>query len=179
MRVVKFVLFAFIILQMCSLKAQQPILDVGLRLQKSINLYAENGVSASFSTPKFGYDKVFFGIAYVSSRLGSAWGTNAIKQDNFLFSVGHFGRKGKLIRPFARLNSGWFNADYESDLFDDLDHQSLILAPDFGISLEAPFPVKVQCTFGYHLITGDGTSGPGTLYPLFIQSTVSWNIFRN
>jgi hypothetical protein len=31
---------------------------------------------------------------------------------------------------------------------------------------------------GYSLVTGDGTKGGGTVYPLFTQTTVSWTIFK-
>lgn len=167
-----------ILFQAITASSQSRILDVGVRLQKSINLYNENGVSLAYSHPSFANDKLYFGFAFVTSRLGSAMGTNAIKQDNYILSAGYFGRKDKIIRPFARLNTGWFYANYEYEIFKELDHVSLILAPDFGLSIETPYPLKAQFSFGYNLITGDGTSGPGTLYPLFIQSTISWNIFE-
>jgi hypothetical protein len=31
---------------------------------------------------------------------------------------------------------------------------------------------------GYNLFTGNGQDGAGTLYPMFIQTTVSWNLLK-
>ncbi len=39
-----------------------------------------------------------FGLSYVTTRLGSALGTNAIKQDNYLLNVGYFFRNQKKLQ---------------------------------------------------------------------------------
>ena len=159
--------------------AQQGIFDVGLRLQHSVNLYNENGVSFQYSPVRMKPDQLYFGLHFVTSRLGSASGSsNAIKQDNYLMSVGYFLRKDKIVRPFGRINTGLFRSDYESELFDDLDQSAILLSTEFGLSIETPWRVKLISSFGYNLNTGDGTSGPGTLYPLFLQTTLAWTFER-
>jgi hypothetical protein len=162
-----------------SANAQQPILDVGLRFQKTVNLYQENGFTIQYSDARLKYDKLYFGISYYSSRLGTAFQSNAIKHDNFLLSVSYFFRKDKLIRPLTRLNLGYFTADYEYVIFDDLQSNSLLLSPEFGISVNLKqLPLKIATSLGYNVITGDGVNGAGTLYPLFIQTSVTWSISK-
>lgn len=162
-----------------QLFAQESILDVGIRVQKTLNLYWENGISAQFSHKNLKPDQLYFGISYASSRLGTALNSNAIKQDNFLFSSSWFFKKEKALRPMTRMNLGYFIADYESSIFDMLPNSSILLSPEIGLMYaNKKQPVKVILGFGYNLITGDGTKGAGTIYPLFTQTTVSWTILK-
>jgi hypothetical protein len=63
------------------------VLDVGLRLQKSVGLYYENGFTAQYTGEKLAKQRLYFGLSYITSRLGTAFGTNAIRQDNILLSA--------------------------------------------------------------------------------------------
>jgi hypothetical protein len=54
----------------------------GFRFQKAQKLYWENGFALDFASPKIADRRIHFGASYVTSRLGSAMGSNAIKQDN-------------------------------------------------------------------------------------------------
>lgn len=92
----------------------------GIRVQKAQKLYWENGFAFDFASPKIADGHIHIGVSYVTSRLGSALGTNAIKQDNFLVSPGFHFRHKKQLQPFARLNMGYFHADYEYAIFDVL-----------------------------------------------------------
>jgi hypothetical protein len=159
-------------------KAQSSVLDVGIRLQKAVNLYHENGFSINYSDKALMPDRLYFGFNYVTSRLGSAFNSNAIKQDNFLLSSAYYFRKTHVIRPFLRGNVGFFSASYGDKIFDDLPQSSLLLSADAGLSFQTHTPLKIAASLGYNAITGDGTSGPGTLYPVYYQLTFSWNIFN-
>lgn len=156
--------------------AQHYILDVGLRLQHSVNLYNENGFSVAYSPGHFKHDRLYLGFSFVTSRLGSAFHSNAIKQDNVLVSAAWMLRRNHFIRPFGRLNAGFFSASYGNKLFDDLPSKSLLFSPDLGLCFETNLPLKISTSFGYNLITGNGTAGPGTLYPAYYQLTFSWSI---
>ncbi len=172
---------SFLVLMMCcsfAVKAQNRILDVGIRLQQTINLYNENGFAVAYSPAGKGHDQLYYGFSYATSRLGSALGSNAIKQDNFLLSAAWTLRKNHIIRPFGRLNVGFFNASYESKIFDELPKSSALLSPDIGIVFETNKPLKISTSFGYNLITGDGVSGPGTLFPGYYQVTLSWSVLQ-
>ena len=159
--------------------AQSSILDVGIRLQKTPNLYYENGISVNYSNKNLKPDRLYFGFSYVSSRLGTAVGSNAIKQDNFLISSAYSFRQKHALRPFVRANTGLFMASYGSAIFDDLPKKSLLLSADAGLSYKTRLPLKIATSLGYNLITGDGIKGPGTLYPVFYQLSLSWDIFNN
>lgn len=175
------VILFFILFQFFSINsnAQNSVLDVGLRLEKSVNLYYENGFTAQYTNNSLYSKRLYFGLSYVTSRLGSAIGSNAIKQDNIFLSTTYYFRPDRILKPFIRLNTGYFYSDLEEEIFDDLPNSSILLSPEAGIRLKTNSPLKVDASFGYNLITGDGLKGPGTLYPVFIQSSITWSIQNN
>ena len=148
--------------------------DVGLRFQKTQDLYYENGVTAQYNLD----NRWALGGSYYSSRMGSALGSNAIKQDNFIVSAAYFFRPERKLEPFIRANAGYFMADYEEELFDDLAQSSALASADAGIVYHLNVPLKISLSVGYNGITGSGNEGAGTLYPVFYQTSITWNIFR-
>ncbi len=149
--------------------AQQTHIDIGLRSQKSFGLYLENGLVAHFSNDSILNNRLHFGLGYVSSRFGSAIGSNAIKQDNFQLWLAYYFKKDHALQPFFSLGTGYFTADYELDDFDALDHNALLLSLNAGLQYNFPSQVKINLGLGYNLTAGDGQDGPGTLYPVFAQ----------
>ncbi|TXE11419.1 hypothetical protein [Algoriphagus aquimarinus] len=149
--------------------AQQTHIDLGLRVQKSFGLYYENGFVAQFSADSIAQQRLYLGIGYVSSRLGSAIGSNAIKQDNYQVWLSYYFKKDHKLQPFVSMGSGFFHADYESDDFEELDQSSLLLSTSAGLEYTTPIRLKVNLAIGYNLISGNGQEGPGTLYPVFGQ----------
>lgn len=79
----------------------------------------------------------------------------------------------------ARLNVGYFAAHYASPLFDELPKTSALASPEFGLCYCPIFPLKINASIGYNFLTGNGVTGPGTLYPVFVQTSVTWNILKN
>ena len=150
----------------------------GIRIQKAQKLYWENGVSFDFTSPKILDRRIHLGASYVTSRLGSAMGSNAIKQDNFLISSGYHFRHKKQLQPFARLNIGYFHADYEDAIFDVLPNKSLLLSLDAGLSYEFRFPITLNLSAGYNLNSGTGSAGPGTLFPVFYQMSIFYTFLK-
>lgn len=150
----------------------------GIRIQKSQKLYWENGFAFDFKSPKILDNRVHLGLSYVTTRLGSAMGSNAIKQDNFLFSPGYFFRHQKQLQPYARLNLGYFHADYEYAIFDALPNSAFLFSIDAGLSYEFKIPLTIHLGAGYNLNTGNGSSGPGTLYPVFYQMSFFYTILK-
>ena len=148
----------------------ESVLDVGIRLQKSINLYTENGITAQYTNPKWVNSRLYVGASYVTSRLGTALSSNAIKQDNLLFFTAYYFRPAWTIQPFVKANAGYFRADYGNELFRDLPHSSPLVSPEVGLCYCPDFPLKIGGSIGYNLLTGNGVTGPGTLYPVFVQS---------
>lgn len=149
--------------------AQQSHIDIGLRSQKALGLYLENGFVSQISFDRLADNRLFLGIGFISSRLGSALGSNAIKQDNYQVWLSYYFKNRRKLRPFVSLNSGYFSADYEAEIFDVLDRSSMLLSASSGLEWTSPIQLKVNMALGYNLISGNGLSGPGTLYPLFAQ----------
>lgn len=155
------------------------VLDVGVRLQKSIGLYVENGITLQYTGEKLARQRLYFGLSYVTSRLGTALGTNAIRQENLLASASFLIWPRYLFRPLIRGNLGYFTADLGEAIFDELPNRSLLASAEAGLCLCPHFPLKLYTSIGYNLITGDGMKGPGTLYPVYIQTSITWNILKN
>ena len=150
----------------------------GIRMQKTQKLYWENGFAFDLASPKIADGKIHLGLSYVTSRLGSALGTNAIKQDNFLISPGYFFRHQKQLQPFTRFNLGYFHADYEYAIFDVLPSKAFLFSLDAGISYQFKFPVTISLSAGYNLNAGTGSAGPGTLFPVFYQMSIFYAILK-
>lgn len=148
--------------------------DAGLRFQKSAGLYFENGLTGQYHLS----NRWVLGASYISSRLGSAIGSNAIRQDNLMLSGSYLFRPGKSLKPFVRANAGYFMADYEDELFGDLPQSSAIASADAGLVYSFKSPLKINLSLGYNAITGSGDQGAGTLYPIFYQTSVTWNFAK-
>ena len=149
----------------------------GFRIQKTQKLYWENGFAFDYASPKILDSRIHFGASYETSRLGSALGSNAIKQDNYLVSAAYHFRHQKALQPFARLNVGYFHADYEDALFDVLPNSSFLTSIDVGLMYEFKIPLTLSLSAGYNLNAGTGVAGPGTLFPVFYQMSILYTIF--
>jgi hypothetical protein len=175
-------IFLFVCVCYTPLFGQEPspshVLDVGIRLQKTIGLYTENGFTVQYTHQKLVSQRLYFGFSYVSSRLGTAINSNAIQQDNFLLSGTYYFRPKRVIRSVVKVNLGYFTSDLGDPVFDELPNTSLLASPELGICYCPAFPLKIQASIGYNLITGNGIKGPGTLYPVFVQTSITWNILK-
>ncbi|WP_227609731.1 hypothetical protein [Hymenobacter translucens] len=159
-------------------RGQGAALDAGLRFQKTLNLYYENGLTVQYRSPRLLKSRLQVGLTHVSSRLGSAIGSNAIKQDNVFVSGAYLFRVERTVQPFVRLNAGWFRADYESDIFKDLTSSSPLLSTELGLLVPTRYRINAGASVGYNLITGDGSDSPGTLFPLFYQLSLTYALLK-
>ena len=168
-----FCLFSLVIL------AEEPAsyeLGVGLRFQKTEQLYWENGVGADFTSDFLLQKKIHLKLSYATSRLGTAFLSNAIRQDNYLIGADWHFMADKPFQIFAGLNTGFFHADMESPQFDVLPNNSLLFSVEAGMSYKFKFPVTVSLSTGYNLISGDGLTVPGSLFPVFYQLSVYYHL---
>ncbi len=156
-------------------KSQEKSFDIGLRFQKTQDLYYENGITAQYQFCK----RWAIGGSYYTSRLGSALQSNSIKQDNFIASAAYFFRPDRKVRPFVRANAGYFTADYEAEIFENLTNSSALLSADAGLAYRFNIPLQISFSVGYNAITGSGDEGAGTLYPVFYQTSITWDIFKS
>jgi hypothetical protein len=158
--------------------ASESELFLGVKLQKTHSLYYENGFNAEYSSSEFLANQFHSGFSYISSRFGSAFNSNAIKQDIILFHTSYTFLEKAILNPFIKLNAGLIIADYQSPLFDDIDNTMPLTSIDLGLSYTPIKPLKAQVSLGYNIITSDGTSGVGTVYPLYFNIIIMWNIFK-
>lgn len=174
-------LFVAVMLQIPVMKAQliaSDELGVGLRFQKTEQLYWENGVGLDYTSDFLQKKRIHLKMSYATSRLGSAMLGNAVRQDNFLVGADWRFRSQKPLQIFAGLNTGFFHADMENSVFDVLPHNSLLLSAEAGLFYKFKFPLAASLSVGYNLINGDGMSKPGTLFPVYYQMSVLYYIGR-
>ncbi|MFT3751696.1 MAG: hypothetical protein QM800_02080 [Paludibacter sp.] len=172
-------LFFTVMLLAPAMKAQLTASDelaVGLRFQKTEQLYWENGVGLDYTSDFLVKKQIHLKMSYATSRLGSAMIGNAVKQDNFLVGADWRFRAQKPFQIFAGLNTGFFHADMENSTFNVLPHNSMLLSGEAGLYYKFKFPLAASLSVGYNLINGDGVSKPGTLFPVFYQLSVLYVI---
>jgi hypothetical protein len=158
--------------------ANESQLSFGIKLQKTHTLYYENGIIAEYSSSAFLGNNFHSGFSYITSRFGTAFNSNALKQDNFLLHTSYTFLKKAILNPFIKVKAGFIIADYQSPLFDEIDNRMPLTSIDLGFSYTPIIPLKAQVSLGYNIITSDGTKGVGTLYPLYFNFIVMWNILK-
>ena len=142
-------------------------------------MYWENGISAQYSFAKFKPDQLFIGFDYVTSRVGSAYNTNALKQDNYLFSASWQFTKNKPYHFVTRLNVGYFYSDLEEEIFDAIPNTAFLFSPEIGFTFNIPkVPVSLNFGTGYYIITQKEGYSPGTLQPLYFHFDVYYILFK-
>ena len=169
-----------IILSLAFISLNGQNLNLGVKFQKTHSLYWENGISAQYSFKTFKPDQFYIGFDYVTSRLGSAFSSNAIKQDNIVASIAWHFRKNKPFRIITELNFGITKADLEEEIFSDLPSSAKILAPEVGVAYNFKnYPVVANLGFGFNINVGNGGESPGTQQPLFYHLALYYQFPQN
>jgi hypothetical protein len=163
----------------CCAVTQAQTLKVGSRIQKTQNMYWENGLSAQYSFENFKPNQFFVGFDFVSSRLGSAFNSNAIKQDNYLLSASWHFNKNKLYHLVTRLNVGYFYSDLEEDIFKEIPNTAFLFSPEIGFSYDfRKLPISLNVGTGYYIITEKEGYSPGTLQPLYFHFDIYYTFTK-
>ena len=170
---------AFVLIIMANFakaQEQQHKLFLGPKFQATLGMYWENGMSFRYSPP-WQQDQLYLGFDYVTSRWGSAISSKALQQDNYLLSVSYAFIKDSWFRPLTQLNFGYLYADYEYDIFKDLSNTSWLFSAEVGLLIQVDsFPVIATTSMGYNLLGGDGINNTGTVYPIFIQFSLLYDL---
>lgn len=168
-----------VLLFLSSWTIHSQTLNVGLRIQKTQYMYWENGVSAQYSFANFKPKQFYIGFDYVTSRIGTAYKSNALKQDNYILSGSWFFNKEKPFHFITRLNVGYFFADLEEEFFKELPHSSFLFAPELGFTYKIPkMPISVNLGLGYYILTAKDGYSPGTLQPLYYHFDIYYQLFN-
>lgn len=161
-----------------QLQAQE--LNVGLRFQKTQNMYWENGFSLQYTFAKFKPKQFYLSFDYVTSRLGSAYKSNALKQDNYLLSGSWLFFQSKAIHIVTRLNFGYFYADLEEEFFKAIPHTAFLFSPEIGLRYDFKnIPIALNLGTGYYIITAKEGYSPGTLQPLYYHFDMYYTLFKS
>jgi hypothetical protein len=180
MRKTLFTAFVFLLfIPLLQAQTNTPYeLGVGLRLQKTEQLYWENGVTADFTSDFLLQKKIHLKMSYVTSRIGSAFMSNAVRQDYVIVGADWRFRSNKDLQIFAGLNTGLFLADMELPEFNVLPHNSMLLQLETGLFYKFKFPLATSLSVGYNLINGNGVNIPGTLFPVYYQLSAIYYISK-
>jgi len=174
----KKILLLFILLPFGVLNAQK--LNVGIRIQKTQNMYWENGFSVQYAFKNFKPERFHLGFDFVTSQLGSAFKSNAIKQSHFLISGSWNFIQDKPFHLITRLNIGYFYSNLEYDFFDDIPNTAFLLSPEVAFSYAfQKQPVKLQLGSGYYIDFAKAGYSPGTLQPLYYHLDVYYTLFKS
>ncbi len=173
------ILFSFAVLQFLHSQNNSESsyeLGIGLVSQQTLKLYSENGIGIDFAADFLLNRHLHVKLSYITSRLGSALGSNAIKQDSYLLGLDWRFRAQHPFQLFAGITTGYFMANYEESIFNSLPSKSIMVAPEFGVVYKFQFPLSVGLTGGYNVINGNGINVPGTLFPVYARLSVLYDL---
>lgn len=160
-----------------NLPVNKLTLAPALLVRKTQALYWESGVGIDFTHSRLWGERLHFNLAYLTSRLGSAIGSNALKQDYFLLGADWHTPIADKLTWVAGLHTGYFVVDYEDDVFANLPASSPLLSISTGLNYSAG-PVDLQLVAGYNLISGNGADVPGSIFPVYYQLMVTVPIVK-
>jgi hypothetical protein len=173
MMICRYIFLFILVLGSVGFAAEPGRFSAGLKFQKTLNLYYENGLELGYTHDGLWKQRIQFQISYISSRFGSAMGSNALVQDYYQASTGLHFRPEKLFDPFLQINMGYFRYDVENKMFDFLDNQSMIFSLVSGIKFNLiPRVGGVYADLGINLV-----QDANTLYPLFFNIGLVFNVF--
>lgn len=166
-------------LALSAFAVQAQTFNAGIRIQKTHEAYWENGISLQYSFANFKPKQFYVGFDYVTSRLGSAMNSNAIAQDNFLFSASWLGNKEKNLHFVSRVNVGYFTSDLGEPMFDELPNTAILLSPEIGLNyIFENLPININLGTGYYIDLLEEGYSPGTFQPLYYHLDLTYSIIK-
>lgn len=168
--VLLFSIFNILILQNSVIALDRLNIPVGIQMQANSDF--QWGLTAGVSSDLFLKGHPYAAVSYTTNRIEAAF-SYAVKQDNYLFTLGWMFRPEKMLDPFINIDAGLAHFDYEFDAFKSLKNNSPILDLRFG--LEGAFLHKTihpWCNFGISFIPSS------TVYPLVMAVGVNYDISK-
>jgi len=151
-------------------------LAVGIRVQKTEQLYWENGIAADFTSDFLLQKRIHLKLNFITSRIGSAFNTNAVPQESYVIGADWRFRSTKNFQIMAGFNTGFFHAEIERYQFVDLPKNSMLFSLETGLFYKFKIPMAASLSLGYNVFNGNGVNRPGTLFPLYYQASVFYYI---
>jgi hypothetical protein len=148
--------------------------SAGIRLKKYVGFYWVNGLSGEWHSPKLLNNKLHLGINIATSKLGSALYSNALTTWETELSLLYYFRKAKPLHPIARINIGLASAQLGSS-FSTLSSRTMLLSLETGCHYTHK-KYSYRLYGGYNLLTGNGISGLGTIYPIYAGVGIMYSL---
>lgn len=155
-----------------GMEEPKPQWTAGIRVQKAMGFYWTSGLTGEFCSEKFLNKKLSLGANFTTSVLGNGIRKNAVKTYELDLSAIKYFRPNKVVQPLARLNLGYMYAAYGKEFSNSIPNKSFLCSLEFGSAFVFAEKWKPSVGFGYNIITGNGTKGLGTVFPLYAH--VSW-----
>jgi len=150
--------------------------SAGARFKKYVGFYLQNGINIEFNSSKILNNKVNFGLNIVSSKLGTELINNAIPTLEVELSAIKYFRNNKKLKPFARINTGFAYANFGDNKFNNITNKSALFSLETGFKIRAYKSFDFLLGGGLNIITGNGFSNLGTVYPLYYQFSLLYKI---
>ena len=141
----------------------------GITLRKMAGFYWLNGFSAEYRPKQFLHGHFRTGLNLTSSMFGSALVSRAIPVYCYELYAQFQLRRKALISPFVTLSAGYAHAVYGGEFAGSLQRWQSLVAPEVGMSVKPFNRIDFHLSAGYNIISGNGVSGMGVIYPVFFQ----------
>ena len=143
-------------------------LYAGAAFRKYVGFYWVNGATAEWQNASWRKHKVSLGLTALHSVLGTDLFAKAIPTLNLEVAVI---RRFKFTQGFGArvaLHTGYANAAYGNATFDKIARHAPLAGIEFG--LDGRYKNwQGAATLGYQGISGAGTKGLATVYPIYLQ----------
>jgi hypothetical protein len=153
-------------------------LSTGFVYQKSLSMYNESGFTIEYGNKSVLQSRLHLAISITSTRLGSAIKSNALKQENYVFSCIYIFRHSCVLSPLIIGNLGLVHVNFESPLFSEIQNTAQLTSLEFGLRVSHKYPLCANASLGYNFITGNGEKGVGTVVPFFYRLGIQYKLFR-
>lgn len=154
-----------------TVTAQERLLLVGPFVEKNSSL--QPGLEIGYTGERFLGGHSRFALSYSTSRFATAFGSDGLKKDKFLFSSGWHFRPLKRTDPYVKLELGYARFDREDPvLFALLDNGAPVAALLFGIERRILGDFRLYGDFGFSILHSS------TVYPFVASIGVHANLSR-
>jgi hypothetical protein len=147
-------------------------IPVGLKFENNYDFQV--GLKAAFADKRILNEHPRLSLSYTTSRLATAFGSNALEKDIYLLGLGWYFRPSRMIDPYIIVATGFTHYDREDDeMFALLDNNAGILSVDLGLELGIfGGLVRPWFEFGYSIFQSS------TVYPIVFSFGLDYDIAK-
>jgi hypothetical protein len=149
--------------------AQHPLIVIGTFAES--NYSVQPGVQLGYSTPGLLGGAARVTASASTTRLATAFGSNALAEDRVQLSAAWLFRRGSRITPYVALSGGFTRFDRDDgEIFALLDNRAPLLSVLFGAETRARGPLRLHAHAGYSALHSS------TVYPFVAAVGMSLDV---